>query len=335
MFWSPKAAAPRSRWRRGSAGTWVHIGERGGEDTRMDTRMETRLYDVRDLQSAEPPTPPVRRRRQSTGLFGDDDDSDDVDSVGTSDRWESDDDGGELRTWPEAIDNVTDLTVDTESFDSADESEDWAEDERDAEDRWERRVVRGVRLRELRDVLTAIVERDSWYPNGTASISLLDGVFIVHQTRKNHELVEHFLNAFRETRPTRYQGFRSASSERMFTEDGRIEPWVAALLAKAREGKLAAFSSVRVREVSGRKYARINGVWLDVNLTTDTQIVALTPDGPAARAVLSRLGPNREWTELGPVVVSAIDARHAVAVGADGSGRCRGCPRAGAAQSTG
>ena len=288
------------------SGNVVHVGERDDADARMDIR----LYDVRDLQSVRPPAPPVRRR-PSTSLFGADDDA--VDSVGTGDLWGSEDDVDEILTRPEAIANVRNLTVDTERSDTPEESEYWVEDEET--DYWpERLAVRGIRMAQLRDVLTGMVQRDSWYPNGTASIALLDGVFVVRQTVANHERLERLLNAFRETRLTRYQGFRSASSERLFTEDGRIKPWVAALLRKAREGKLSAFSSVRVREVSGRKYARINGVWLDVNLTTDTRIVALAPDGPAARAILPRLAPNREWTELGPVVVSAIDPRYAVAV---------------------
>ncbi len=102
--------------------------------------------------------------------------------------------------------------------------------------------------------------------------------------------------------------------ESLYSVDGRIVPWVAELLAKARAGKLSRFSSVKVAKVGARKFARIAGVWFDLSLGELCKIRSVAR-GAAAEIVLRKSDSTlAKCFALGEYVIVRVDDRSAVCI---------------------
>ena len=271
---------------------------------RLDGRIEVRMYDIRDLLPRRTDAPSWSREYLDTGggesdgdLFGDADE--DVDSS----QWRS------IRPLRQGEHGAWALDAG-----SAGGSDEWMMRITRMAGEDSSRLTREESVGRLRDLVTQLVARDSWYPNGIASTNYFGGILLIYQTAENQRRVQELLTMLRRARPTVQEGYRNTGPEALFDRFRRVRPWVAKLLAKARDGKLGAFSSIVVRKVGDVQYARINGVWLDTRLPAGAMVTPLDPRGEAAAAVISQVTGDDEWLELGRLVVCYVGDRQAFAV---------------------
>ena len=108
------------------------------------------------------------------------------------------------------------------------------------------------------------ISHDSWYPNGTAHISVFDGVLMVLQTRENHQKVRELLERLRAARnlPTPQAAYRA--SESVYKADGQLAPWTRQLLKAVADGTLSPHSTVTRSKRDGAEYITLDGVRLRV-----------------------------------------------------------------------
>jgi len=146
---------------------------------------------------------------------------------------------------------------------------------------------------------------------------------IVLENEALHALLVELLNTIREKlskrgalpRAAPFSGKPIMPPESCFTADGRITAWVEQLLARAKAGELSKYSSVVVRKVGGRLFARIRGAWFDTSLTQSCEIHLIARDTAASIALLKADERLKNCFELGLCVVVRADATSAVSLG--------------------
>ena len=89
-----------------------------------------------------------------------------------------------------AMNRPTPMDVDEESVDT---DTGLYADEDSQEDRCDEVMTRSENIARLQDVITQTVARDSWYPNGTASVNERDGALVITQTPTNHRQIQALL----------------------------------------------------------------------------------------------------------------------------------------------
>ena len=176
--------------------------------------------------------------------------------------------------------------------------------------------------RDLAETLTEMI-RESIAPSShpdieRASLHLFRGLMVITQDYQAHLAIEKLLAGLRsKLKGSRYvsadmSGSGNPFPEQMFTEDGHITQWVEQLLAAARGGKLSKFSSVRIAEAGGRRFARIGGIWFDLSLTRAARVYLVERATEANAALLETAPDLRACFRLGKSVVVRAGAKTAV-----------------------
>ncbi|KKM03845.1 hypothetical protein LCGC14_1770350 [marine sediment metagenome] len=160
---------------------------------------------------------------------------------------------------------------------------------------------------------------DNWRSRGPfGAVQNFGGILIVTQSLENHMALVNLLDQLRAV--TRDNGDPGGPDrpEAMFTPDGKPAGWVAALLARARAGKLSKFSSVLVRKIAGRTFARIGGIWFDASLRSKAKIHLVRRASPAEDALRAAAGKLQACFALGRYVILAAGKHKAVSLDALG-----------------
>jgi hypothetical protein len=166
----------------------------------------------------------------------------------------------------------------------------------------------------LQEILRQAVANDSWYPNGTATMNSFGDALLITHTSKHHQAIERILAMIRKANPNPSGPINVMSVEDLFDRYRRLRPWVATLLAKAREGKLGKYSSIKTRTVGKTIYARIGGVWMDTKLETGALLIAIEPESLAGTLVIPLLPIGDNIRTFGPLVIHAIDGQRGYAM---------------------
>ncbi|MDP6543623.1 MAG: VIT and VWA domain-containing protein [Phycisphaerae bacterium] len=188
---------------------------------------------------------------------------------------------------------------------------------------------------EISTLLTDTVDRDSWREAGgeAGAINEVNGVLMILQTRANHKAIAKLLDNLRQTwlkrRPIKIAPIPwdgeppriEDQPEDPFNAKGRIKQWVIDLLRKAAAGKLSKFSSVRVKKIGSRTFARICGVWFDTSLTGGCQMHAVATDSGAHAALLKTDTTIEKCLALGRYVIVKTDDASAIYLNRDGISR--------------
>ena len=166
----------------------------------------------------------------------------------------------------------------------------------------------------LVDLIRWTVAPDTWIGNSGefASMRLLGGMLVVTQTPENHRAIVKLLTELRDRLGGRGGQAPTLWPEALFTADARPAKWVIELLGEAREGKLSKFSSVRIRKVGRRVFARIGGIWFDTALSASSKVRLIARGSPAAAAVVTAEPSLKGCFALGRCVIVAVGAETAV-----------------------
>jgi hypothetical protein len=70
-----------------------------------------------------------------------------------------------------------------------------------------------------------------------------------------------------------------------------LKPWVVSLVAQATDDAPEARAKLPVREIAGRRFVSIGGMWVDATVHKDLRIVSIRPGSRAAEALL-KLRPD-------------------------------------------
>jgi len=182
-------------------------------------------------------------------------------------------------------------------------------------------------IEEILYTIRESIDYENWRSYGGESARIRDfmGTLIVTQTSENHAKVADLLTQIRQTTrstsvapPAPAPEAETRLPEALFTRDGCITEWVERLLASAREGKLSAFSSVKLTEAGGRKFARIGGVFFETSLTGRCRIHLIARGGGAKAALLGADPSLEACFALGPIVIVRAGERAAVSLDAFG-----------------
>lgn len=190
------------------------------------------------------------------------------------------------------------------------------------EDRLEEELrARPERVNDLIQLARETIDPTSWRSAGgeVGSIREFGGLLIVQQTWDSHLAIRRLLERLRDHKPAEQRPVTPTQTtvehpEALFTPQARLTPWPLALLQRAREGKLSRFSSVVVRKVGKRSFARIGGIWLDTALTKRSQVRLVCRDEAAADALLKARSDLKPCFALGLSVIVALDGRQAVSL---------------------
>jgi len=171
---------------------------------------------------------------------------------------------------------------------------------------------------DIRNLLVETIDPGCHHrPGGNiASARWFRGLLVITQTPANHRRIKDLLTKLRAHRPTsvvRYVPL-AAIPEALFTDEATPTAWVLDLLEKARAGRLSRFSSVVVRKVGKRTFARIGGIWFDTALTGSSRIALVKRGSPAATRLLAARADMKAWFQLGKSVVVAVAANLAVSI---------------------
>ena len=192
----------------------------------------------------------------------------------------------------------------------------------DAIDTFERGELRTRQqpVADIVDLARNTIDPTSWRTAGgeIGAIRMLGAVLVVTQTMENHRELAALIKTLRKTGPNVPEPVDppdlADEPEAMFTAHAQLKAWVLHLLGRARRGKLSKFSSVAVRKVGKRVFARIGGIWFDTALTAKSQVTLIRRDSPAARAFQSARPETKPALALGRSVILVIDETRAVSL---------------------
>jgi hypothetical protein len=117
---------------------------------------------------------------------------------------------------------------------------------------------------QLLELIKLSVANESWYPNGTATLAVFDGVLIVSQTHQNHRDLRELLARIRRAKnlPMSKGPYRSVES--IYDRPGQLAPWTKQLLQAVADGTLSPHSTLVRSKRDGAEYITLDGVTLRV-----------------------------------------------------------------------
>lgn len=172
------------------------------------------------------------------------------------------------------------------------------------------------------DAIRSSVDPISWRESqGTiGSARELNGMLIIQQTQEAHRQIGDLLGKLRRHNhsPAVPEARIRVTPEGLFTSEGNLRPWVLAVLAKAKDGKLSPFSSYATARIGERLFLQIGGYWLDTGLTAESRVYPVALQSPAAEQLAGKSkGAIAQCLER-PYVVVAMDKAVAVCLAESG-----------------
>jgi hypothetical protein len=117
---------------------------------------------------------------------------------------------------------------------------------------------------ELSNLIKQHVAHESWYPNGTATLAVFDGVLIVSQTPENQGAIGDLLERIRYGRNLAIPEDTYRSVESIYDRPGQLAPWTQQLLQAVADGTLSPHSTlVRIKR-NGVESVIIDGTELPI-----------------------------------------------------------------------
>ena len=168
-----------------------------------------------------------------------------------------------------------------------------------------------ARSESLRTIILTTVDPKSWlsFRGSEGGTYQMGPLLIVKQDEAGHRKVAHLLSMIHDALAVRgandplRRDDVANWTETVWTPDGRLSGWAAALVARAASGQAPAGSSLTIRRAAGRTFAHIGGVWIDTKLTADRRVRSVAADaaagqvpGGGAAAELANLGGPVIWT---------------------------------------
>jgi hypothetical protein len=142
---------------------------------------------------------------------------------------------------------------------------------------------------------------------------------VYHQPRVQHSIHALLRQLAQSARRGRHSDILGpGAAESLFDGEACVSPWVIDLLRRVAAGRLSRFSSVEVKRIGDRTFAKVGGVWFDTSLTDTAAVYVVARDSAAGRAVREAAPKLAECFGLEDPAVIAAGAK--LAVGLDESG---------------